>query len=318
MRIFRDGERPQEPYVVTIGNFDGMHRGHQALIREAEKLGADRGLPTLAITFDPHPSLVLKGPRSRFLLSPLDLKLYYLESMGVSATAVMPFTPAFASLPPEDFLDEILVGEFHAQAVVVGYNFTFGKGGRGTVAQLAAWGQARQIPVVVAPPFLDEAHQEPISSSRVRRLLGEGNMEAARELLGHPFSVSGVVVQGDQRGRTLGVPTFNVVPPVVQAMPPYGVYAGMVSIGGERLMAVASWGVRPTFEGGHPLLEVHALASVGFGHYGQQLRFDWLHRLRGEVQFAGADELVRQMHRDIEDARRWLQSARDLLDQNLL
>lgn len=306
MRIVQ--EETQGAYVVTIGNFDGVHLGHQSLLEEAQSLASKRGVPSLAMTFDPHPSLVLKGPRTGFLITPLDLKLHYLERAGVDAVAVLPFTPEFARMPAEEFLERVLHGRFQAQGVVVGYNFSFGQGGRGNAQLLADFGEREGIPVVIAPPFLDPEEGRPISSSRIRQQIGSGDMGAAASLLGHPFTVAGEVVQGNQRGRQLGVPTLNLLPPQSQVMPPYGVYAGFLTVQGAVYMAVASWGIRPTFHGEEPLLEVHALSPLTFDHYGQRVQFDWGQRLRGEERFHSPEALKAQMMHDIEEARRWLQS----------
>ncbi len=306
MRILQ--EETEGAYVVTIGNFDGVHLGHRALLERAQSLAVLRGVPSLAMTFDPHPTQVLKGPSTNFLITPLELKLEYLDSTGIDAVAVLPFTPQFARMPAEEFLERVLRERFRAQGVVVGYNFSFGQGGRGNAQLLSAFGEKEGIPVVIAPPFLDSEKRRPISSSRIRQLIEAGDMTAAASLLGHPFTVAGRVVEGDHRGRELGVPTLNLLPNKNQIMPPYGVYAGWVTIQGVVHMAVASWGIRPTFDGSAPLLEVHALASLPFDHYGQRVKFDWGPRLRGEERFDSPEALKAQMMHDIEEARRWLQS----------
>lgn len=306
MEIFRDGEYPRTPYGVTIGNFDGVHRGHVALIRRAQTLAKANGLPAMAMTFEPHPSVVLKGPQTGFLLTPTDLKLRYFAALGLDAVALLSFTPQFAAIPAETFLDQVLEDQFHARAVVVGYNFSFGALGRGTPELLRQWGQQHHIPVLVEGPFGAGPEGEPISSSRIRSLVARGSLGEAERLLGRPFTVRGTVVPGDQRGRTLGVPTLNLKPLASQVMPPYGVYAGVVQVAGREMMAVASFGVRPTFGTGEALLEIHALDVLDFSHYGQTIQFEWLHRLRGEVRFESIEALTRQMQIDIDEARQWL------------
>lgn len=308
MEILKGGAHPRGPTVITIGNFDGVHRGHQALIQAARQLADARGQELVAMTFEPHPSLLLRAPQAHFLITPLAVKLDFMAWAGASAVSLLPFTREFAAMAPETFLEDILGRQYQATAVVVGYNFTFGRGGVGNVDQLSAWGAHHGVEIRVMPPFLDTARSMAVSSSRIRQEIRAGHIAVANELLGHPFVVSERVIRGDQRGRQMAVPTLNVSPPVEQVMPPYGVYAGYVTVAGQRLMAVASWGVRPTFEGIEPILEVHALEPLEFGHYGQVIRFEWQDYLREELRFDSSEALMVQIGHDIAEARQRLQS----------
>ncbi len=310
MQIWSGDSRRTTPAVVTIGNFDGVHRGHQALIMTAQERARRRGQEMLAMTFEPHPVTVLKGMVANFLLTPGGLKAHYLERAGVENLAVIPFTPAFAAMEPERFLDAVLKEQFQASTVVVGFNFSFGRGGRGNAAMLEQWGERHGIEVVIAPPYVDAETHQAVSSTMVRQELAAGAVDGAERLLGHAFSVEGPVLQGDQRGRAMEVPTLNLKPPAVQVMPPYGVYAGWVAVEDETLMAVANWGVRPTFGGIDPILEAHALEPMAFGHYGQTVRFDFCCRLREERKFDTTEALVGQIAADVQQARELLASRR--------
>lgn len=299
--------RNQTARVMTIGNFDGVHRGHQALIHTAQRLAARRGESLVAMTFEPHPVAVLKGTLEHFLITPRDLRQTYLAWAGVQDVVEWTFTHEFAAMPAEQFLNTILGGLYAVTAVVVGYNFSFGQGGTGNPDLLRRWGAAKGVEIVIEPPCLDEEMHQTVSSSRVRKAISLGQMEQAEALLGHPFSVASTVVQGDQRGRQIGIPTLNMRPPVEQVMPPFGVYAGYIHVDEKVLKAVASFGVRPTFGGGDAVLEVHALDALPFHHYGQKVQFDCLYRLRDEWTFDSVEALMRQIGRDIATAEGWLQ-----------
>lgn len=299
------------PTVVTIGNFDGVHLGHQALIQRARDVARDSGREMAVLTFDPHPAAVLRGSIERFLISPGSLKLHYLAAAGSELVRVLPFSREFAQMEGEQFLDVVLRGEMRSAYIVVGYNFTYGRGGLGTVELLTRWGSGHGIEVEIAPPFYRPGTNDAVSSSWIRSLVQQGDLKAAHELLGHAFSVEGRVMHGDQRGRQLAAPTLNLVPPAEQVMPPYGVYAGMVAVAeGSPAMAVANWGVRPTFGGREAILEVHALEPLSGEHYGQSARFDMLHYLREERAFPSSDALGAQIREDVQQARSLLETSR--------
>lgn len=296
--------------VLTIGNFDGVHRGHQHLIARAQEEAARCELPVRVVTFEPHPSVVLGRPAGRFLLTPGSLKWRFMESLGVESVSVLPFTAEFAEMDAESFLNDILRDGLKAAHVVVGFNFTFGRGGLGNGELLHAWGESQHIPVTVVEPFIDPVSGVSISSSRIRTLIREGSMEQAAGLLGHAYEVGSAVASGDQRGRDLGAPTLNLAVPSDQVMGPYGVYAGWVWVRGQRLGAVANWGVRPTFGGTEPSLEVHALESLSFDHYGDMVRFEVGPYLRPEQRFESPEALGAQIRKDVEEAAKWLETSR--------
>lgn len=301
--------------VVTIGNFDGVHRGHQALLHKACQRADAAGEESVVLTFEPHPGFVLRGPRERFLITPSNVKELYLLQSGIDRIVTEPFTKEFAALDARDFLQRILLERMRASCIVVGYNFSFGKSGLGNVDLLTAWGKENAVEVMVVPPYVDPNAGVTVSSSLIREYINRGDVALARTLLGHPFSVQSFVVLGEQRGRAQDVPTLNVIPPREQMMPPYGVYAGWLSIDGHQLRGVANWGVRPTFGGVDPVLEIHALEPLLGTHYGKDVRFDILYHLRDERQFESATALVAQIRRDIDEAQELLEAdniGRDL------
>lgn len=303
MRMIGSDEQLQQPTVVTVGNFDGVHRGHQALIAAARRLARDRGHALTVVTFDPHPRLVLRPGTTDYVITSTPVKLSYLAECGVDQVAVMAFTPAFAQISAGAFLDRELRGRLSAAAVVVGYNFSFGKGGEGTPETLAAWGKVRGVTVRVVGPIVDSVGREPISSTAIRQAIRSGELTQAERGLGRPFAVEGAVIAGAGRGRQLGVPTANIEVAPEQIMPPFGVYAGWVRLSdGREYPAATSWGLRPTFgDLAQPLVEVHV---IGFsGHLvGQRLRFAFMRYLRGESRFATIAELKDQMAKDIAEA----------------
>ena len=297
--------------VVTIGNFDGVHLGHQALIERGTELSRHLGGELVVVTFDPHPRSVLGSAKGRFVISPLDLKLERLAELGVEYVKVMPFTRPFAETPAQTFMNEELDGRLPVRWVVVGENFAFGKGGQGTPALLAHWGMARGIGVSVVPPKRDR-EGKPISSTRVRQAIQQGDFEGAEALLGTSFRVRAQVASGAGRGSQMGVATANLEVADDWLMPPYGIYAGSVARqGGEAgLAAVASWGLRPTFgDLDRPLLEVHVIENE-LQLRGEMLTFSFIRRLREERRYDRVDDLIRQMGDDIANAKAvWLAKA---------
>lgn len=310
MQVLEGLLEPGERSVLTIGNFDGVHRGHRHLIARAQEEAVRRGLPVRVVTFEPHPAVVLGRPAGRFLLTPGSLKWRFMERLGVASVSVLPFTAEFAQMDAESFLNDILRDSLKAAHVVVGFNFTFGKGGLGNGELLRAWGESQNIPVTVVEPYTDPAAGTSISSSRIRTLVREGAMEQAVTLLGHAYEVESAVAAGDQRGREIGAPTLNLAVPSDQVMGPYGVYAGWIWVRGRRLGAVANWGVRPTFGGTEPSLEVHALEPLGFDHYGDLVRFEIGPYLRPEQRFESPEALGAQIRKDVEEAAKWLETSR--------
>lgn len=298
------------PTVVTIGNFDGIHLGHRRLIERAREVSDRAQLPMVVLTFEPHPAAVLRGSVDHLLIAPGSQKYELLAQIGVPQVRVLPFTPEFARMPASDFLNQTLAGELQARWIVVGYNFTFGFKGLGNVGLLAEWGRDRGVGLEIVEPFRVPITDAVVSSSAIRGLIAQGAVERAGEYLGHPFVVAGVVRRGDQRGRDLGAPTLNLDWRSDQVMPPYGIYAGWVCLPANlgRRMAVANFGVRPTFGDNPPLLEVHVLDG-GIGDlYGQVIQFEFHFYLREERRFSHVSDLAAMIQEDIANARERLQS----------
>jgi riboflavin kinase/FMN adenylyltransferase len=296
---------PDEPLrtpVVAIGNFDGVHRGHQAIIAEAVRRAADINGTSVVLTFDPHPVSVLHPEASHSLLTTVDQKLDLMEGLGVDIVLVIPFTPEFARRSAEQFVREDLGARLGVREVFVGQNFKFGKGREGSAADLERLGASLGMRVVVCAPVL--AGDTMVSSSAIRGLLRDGRVEDAEELLGRPFAAEGVVSPGDGRGRALGFPTANFKPGI-QMLPKIGIYAARVddlSSGERRLDGVVYIGSQPTF-GPHPVqVEVH-LFEAEIPRYDHRLRIAFLRWIRGEERFADSDALIAQIARDVAAAR---------------
>lgn len=303
MRILTPHESFDSRPIITIGTFDGIHPGHQALFAKAQSLSRARQTSWIVVTFDPPPAVLLKHLTVPTQLTPLPEKLYWLEQWGVPAVMVMPFTTQLAATEADVFLDQVVGRHLNAQAVVEGADFTFGQGGRGTQEVLKAWAGPRGVDVFVLPKV--QGTHGPFSSSRIRQAVRVGQLAVAAEGLARPYHARGLVVQGDGRGRPLGVPTANIALPPGKLMPPPGIYAGHAHISQDQKPAVASWGFRPTFEGQDARLEVHVL-DVDRDFLGQVMGFDFEYFLRPEQRFPSVLDLVRQMHLDIEQTRRML------------
>jgi riboflavin kinase/FMN adenylyltransferase len=287
--------------ALSVGNFDGVHRGHQALARAVVEEAAASGSAPVVLTFDPHPSRVLAPERAPATLMTLEQRAEALSALGVETLAVLPFTRALAQEPAEDFARRILAEQLSARVVVVGATFRFGRGRAGDVPLLSRLGDRLGFRVVGHPPVLSEG--APVSSTRVREALGRGDVAAAADLLGRPYFVDGAVVPGMGRGRTIGIPTANV-DSVNETLPSQGVYACRVRIGDEPTLhpTVANLGRRPTFGGGAVSLEAHLL-DFDRDLYGSRVRIVFVARLRDEQRFDGREALVRQIRDDVESAR---------------
>jgi riboflavin kinase/FMN adenylyltransferase len=285
-----DVEPGSGPRRVAIGTFDGVHRGHREVIRGADTV----------LTFDPHPLSVIHPEATPKLISTFPVKRDLIAGLGVEELVVIPFDKGFSSQTADEFVKDVLVDRLGAEQVSVGENFRFGKGAQGTPEFLSGH---REFETRVVP--LVEAAGETISSSHIRGLVAAGEVGAAAEFLGGPFLFEGVVVHGDKRGRELGMPTANIVPDERYVVPGHGVYAAWA----HGYPAAVNVGVRPTFETGRGLLvEAHLIGFDG-DIYGQTLRIAFVERLRGEKRFDSVDELVAQMNRDVEDARKLTERA---------
>ena len=271
------------PRSVAIGTFDGVHLGHREVIR-----GSDT-----ALTFDPHPLSVIHPEATPKLLNTFPVKRDLIEGLGVEELVVIPFDRGFSEQSAEEFVQDVLVRRLGAERVSVGENFRFGKGARGTAEFLRSHDE---FETNVTP--LVEVAGETVSSTQIRGLVAAGEVKEAAEFLGGPFLFEGEVVEGDKRGRTLGMPTANLVPADAYVHPGHGVYAAMAN--GHP--AAVNVGVRPTFNTGRGLLvEAHLIDFEG-DLYGQTLRIAFVERMRGEKRFESVDELVEQMNRDVEQA----------------
>jgi riboflavin kinase/FMN adenylyltransferase len=275
---------------VAVGSFDGVHLGHREVIRGSDSV----------LTFDPHPSSVVAPQHMPKLLTPLAVKAELIDALGVAETIVIPFDADFAKRSARDFIDEVLVGALDATHVSVGENFRFGNRAQGDPRMLA---EDERFSTRVVP--LLEVEGEIVSSSHVRGLVLAGEVASAARFLGAPFQLRGEVVHGDERGRELGFPTANLIPDDTLVCPGHGVYACLARTGSAAgvLAAAVNIGVRPTFVTGRgELIEAYILDFAG-DLYGKQLRLDFLARLRGERRFSSAEELVEQMHHDVERTR---------------
>jgi riboflavin kinase / FMN adenylyltransferase len=296
--------------VVTIGEFDGVHRGHQRDISRAERAAAHLGLPVVVVTFDPHPDEVVRPGSHPPLLCSARRRLELLAGLGVDAVCVVPFTLEFSRLDPDEFVAAVLVDRLHAALVVVGDNFRFGHKAAGDVALLAELGEKYDF-AAEGVPLLTE-NGVTISSTEIRARLADGDVTWAAHALGRPHRVEGVVVRGHRRGRALGFPTANLETPPHTAIPADGVYAGwLASLDAdgaelERWPAAISVGTNPTFDGRERTVEAYALDRDDLDLYGVHVAVDFGWRLRPTVKFGSADELVVQMRQDVADARRLL------------
>ena len=293
------------PSVVTIGVFDGVHRGHRAIIGRAVRAATDEGLRSVAVTFDPHPMAVVRPGDVPPLLQPVEERLELLATSGVDVVLVLPFSRSLSELTPDAFVARVLAGRLAARRVVVGTNFRFGHRAAGDVQRLAELGHDHGFATEAVS--LLELDGDPISSTQVRARLEAGDVEWAAEALGRPWTYTGEVVRGDGRGRTIGVPTANVVAPEGVLRPGGGVYVARADHDGRTWDAVVNVGTRPTFAGTTTTVEAHLLdaseRAEDLDLYGQRLGLAFLARLRDERRFDGPDELVAQIHADIDSAR---------------
>ncbi|HKC28821.1 MAG TPA: bifunctional riboflavin kinase/FAD synthetase, partial [Jatrophihabitans sp.] len=295
--------------VVTIGVFDGIHRGHQAIISEAVRQARERGVPSVLITFVPHPSEVVRPGSHPPVLTTIVRRAELVEALGVDVFCALPFTLEFSKMHPDEFVHQTLVDQLHASAVVVGENFRFGHKAAGDVAVLRQLGEAFGFTADGIPLLRNS--DTVLSATYVRSCVTAGDMEGAATALGRPHRVDGVVERGDARGRALGFPTANLRTDQWTAIPADGVYAGRVvrldewgrtAPGSELGIAAISVGTNPTFEVRQRRVEAYVLDFEG-DLYGSTLGIEFQHRLRGMEKFADVDALVTQMHADVERTR---------------
>jgi riboflavin kinase/FMN adenylyltransferase len=293
--------------VVAIGNFDGVHRGHRAVIAAARTRAASHGRAAVALTFEPHPREILRPQEPLFRLTEERGKLRLLAATGLDGVFLLRFDSAFAGMSAETFVSDVLIQRFGIEAAVIGFDFHFGKARQGSPAFLVAQGQQRDFPVDVIGPLEDEGR--PVSSGAVRTALSAGKVVEAAELLGHPWFVSGPVIHGEKRGRDLGYPTANLRLSAT-CMLKYGIYAVRVAVGGTLRDGVASFGRRPTFDNGAPLLEVFLFDFDG-DLYGKALDVAFIGWIRPEMRFESAEALISRMGEDSLRAREALRRMPD-------
>ena len=295
---YPDDLRParwQQP-VLALGNFDGMHRGHLKIIERVRRGAEERGSTAVAMTFDPHPSKIVRPDKASPLLMTHQQKLEALARGGMHGVAIIRFTPELASWDPETFVRTVLVEWLHVGEVWVGANFLFGRDRTGNFSMLRSLGarygfRAEKIDPVRYKEFV-------VSSTRIRRLISEGRVDEAGALLGHPYGIDGTVVTGDGRGRTLGFPTANLATDN-ELLPPNGVYATTVRLDGVIYPSVTNIGVRPTFgDEGRTVVETHLL-GVDLDLYGRSIGLGFVQRVRDERRFDGVDQLTAQIASDV-------------------
>ena len=289
--------------VVTVGVFDGIHRGHQQIIGTAVDAARGAGVPSVLLTFDPHPSEVVRPGSHPPVLTSQRYRAELVEALGVDVVCVLPFTRDFSRLSPDEFVHEVLVEHLHARHVVVGENFRYGHKAAGDVASLAAAGRRWGFTVEGVP--LMGAGDTTWSSTYVRACVRAGDVEAAAAALGREHRVEGFVVRGDQRGREIGYPTANLEPLPWSAIPADGVYAGRLVLRGQQLPAAISIGTNPTFDGQERRIEAFVLDYSG-DLYGESVGFAFTARLRETLRFDGIAPLVAQMEKDVARARELL------------
>lgn len=284
-------------YSLALGFFDGVHRGHQAVINTAKKTAEQSNTKLAVMTFDPHPSIVLGQSKEKvFYITPLKQKIAILESLGVDTLFVVRFTSDFAQLSPAEFI-QLFVKDLGVKHVTAGFDYTFGKKGQGNMEIMPAL-CGEGISVEVVEKQLEESDK--ISSTRIRQLLLKGDMENVHQLLGRPYRTPGVVVHGDKRGRTIGFPTANVQAADGSFIPANGVYVVKIRVQNEWFVGVCNIGYKPTFKNPDEKnlsIEVH-IVDFEKNIYGEEVEIDWYKWVRAEQKFNGIEELVAQLSKD--------------------
>ena len=302
---------PGRPSAVTVGVFDGVHRGHRHLVAALLEEASRESLAAVAITFNPHPRTVLRPGAAISYLTSLEERVELLQSLGLDAVGVLAFTSELAQLEPREFLG-LLRDELDMRLLLVGPDFAFGRNRAGTLEVSREIGEKLGFRVEVAP-MLNEGGEK-VGSTAVREALAAGDVSRVTQLLGRPFSLRGPVVKGHQRGRKLGFPTANIAIGLDHALPAFGIYVSRAYVRETAYEACTSIGVRPTFgTQEQPTVEAFILDFDG-AVYGEELRIDLLERLRGEERFEDTDELIAQMHRDVDQTRDYFRSHGDPAD----
>lgn len=299
--------------VIALGTFDGVHRGHRSMLDLARTAAAPEGREVVAATFDPHPRAVVAGGAPPLLCS-VEERVERILAAGADRVEVVPFTQAFSRLTPAEFVDDWLVGRLDAAAVVVGHNFRFGHRAAGDLDTLRERCAAHGIDVVACDLLVDG--NQPVSSSRIRRLLAGGNAEFAAQLMGFPYELAAPVEHGARRGRELGMPTANLAVPPTRLVPADGVYGGVATLHGEAWPAATSVGTNPQFTSDQPhpprTVEVHLIGYEADDFYGEPLHVTFEQRIRGQWTFDSVGELVERMQQDLREVEAGLAARRTL------
>jgi riboflavin kinase/FMN adenylyltransferase len=291
-----------------VGTFDGVHRGHQFLIRLLRQRAAARGLATGVLTLHPNPLTVVRPGTEVTYLTSLDERIELIQALGVDAVAPVSFTSDVSQVGADEFV-QLMVEELQLRYLLVGPDFALGRGREGSGERLAEIGQRLGVEVESAPAESEDGHK--IGSSDIRAAIAAGDMDRVTYLLGRRYAVRGPIVRGAERGRTIGFPTANVAVAPDRALPPFGVYAACGYVRETVYQAAVNIGRRPTFDNGAPTVEAFLLDYAG-DLYGEELRVEFVRRLRGEVKFSGVDALKEQIARDVADTRAIAACARDV------
>lgn len=316
MRRYRSiGELPMgvAGRAVAIGAFDGVHLGHREIIRQAVDAGQRRGMPSMVLTFEPNPLAVLRPEFKTTVLTGADLRARLIERLGVDELLEIPFTRSFSHIRWDRFCEMLTQPPIAAQSVAVGRNFRFGHGGDGTAKMLRDAGRSRGIDVEI-PALVTSPDGKPVSSTRIRRLIAQGDIDDANMLLDRDHCLEGRVEHGDGRGTGLGFPTANIAVAERAAIPGRGVYAGRVAVAGGSWAAAVNIGLAPTFrDGADARVEAFLIDFPGRDIYGERVSLSFIRRIRPEQRFPSAEQLVAQVHRDVDMARTAATGADDPL-----
>ncbi len=301
MQVFEslDFEEKFANPILTIGNYDGLHLGHRKIIERVEIKARENKGTSMLMTFHPHPLTILKPDRFIGLITPLPVKRRLIEEAGIDVMFIIPFTDEFHLISPESFVENILVQKLGIKGLIVGYDFKFGKGGKGNVEYLAA--KSTQYGFFFDIQEAITLDNEKVGSNRIRRMIQEGDVKKAGLHLGRPYMIEGAVMAGDGRGRTIGFPTINLQTEF-PLIPGRGVYVSSVEIGGKRLPAVTNIGFNPTFDGQSLTIETYIM-DFSQDLYNQKVALYFLDRIRDEVKFSSVDELKDRIRKDVEIAR---------------
>lgn len=300
---YKESQIPKEDAVLVLGFFDGVHRGHQKVIETAKKEANKRGAKLALMTFNHHPSVVFQKVDHKTMkyITTIEQKITRMEEEGIDILYVVEFTSAFAGLKPQEFVDEYIVG-LNAVVAVAGFDYTYGKKEIAGMSHLPEYAKGR-FDIIEVPE--QTQGEEKISSTNIRKMMAEGNMEGANDFLGYTYQLSGMVVHGDKRGRLLGFPTANIKIPQKSLLPAVGVYAVKINVANQWYMGMAQIGYNITFEKDRPMtIEVNIL-DFDEDIYGEQVSVEWCHFLRKEMKFDGMEGLIDQLKTDEEDTRKY-------------